>query len=180
MISAPVRIPVRLIDQRYEGVEVTIIIFDLGRSDLAHSGLTLTTSNTNFHRDTTLEGSVDQEVWVDLPASHLIYDDPLESPSRNVTITYPAITDRYLRLKIYDRTERPLIISGALAERATSTAVAEIATSTIATSSVELVDPAPSGSFFFNEPLLLLVVVATLVTGVIGGLAFRLFKQTQV
>ena len=175
--------PVRLIKQEYRGNEATIITMDLGRSDLSHSSLTLTTSNENFRREVQIEGSVDDKTWVKFEGQRFIFDNQSKAvtkntgATKNTTIDYPATTDRYLRVTIYDRGEKPLIISGALAHRAV-TLVAIIATSTSQVVS-STTSPAPQTPFFEN-PLYLLIGLFILVVGVVGGLAFRLFKQTRV
>lgn len=178
-------IPVRLIKQEYFGNEATIITIDLGPAVVNHSSLTLTTSDKNFSREVQIEGSTDNQKWTKFDGQLFIFDSRpgsggpgsgLEKVTRDTTINYPETTDRYLRVTIYDRGEKPLIISGALAYRPVS--VTLIATSTPqSVSSTTL--PAPRTPFFEN-PFYLLSGLFILVVGVVGGLAFRLFRQTRV
>ena len=152
-------IPVRLISQSYEGNELTVITADLGRPGIQHSSLTLTINSDGFNREVQIEGSDDNQTWI-----------KLESTIENNTINYPTVTFRYLRVTIYDRGEKRLIIAGALAHRSPSL----VATSTLQVSSTTL------GAPFYERPVYLLVGGLILVIGVIGGFAFRLFKQTRV
>jgi hypothetical protein len=155
-----VDIPVRLISQSYEGNELTVIVADLGRTGIQHSSLTLTTSSNNFNREVQIEGGDDNQTWI-----------KLESVVEKNTINYSAVTFRYLRITIYDHGAKRLIIAGALAHLPTAS------TGTSTPSSIP--SPAPSIPFY-EQPLYLIIGVGALAVGVIGGLAFRLFKQTQV
>ncbi|MFH1170611.1 MAG: hypothetical protein V1704_03575 [Candidatus Vogelbacteria bacterium] len=175
--NKPLDIPVRLIKQEYLGNEATIITTDLGRPGIQHSSLTLTTSSNKFHREVQIEGSDDNQTWVKFETTRFIYDGIINtSPNRNTTITYPITTFRYLRITIYDRGEKRLIIAGALAHPP----VALTATSTPQSVSSTTPLPPPAGGFFDRHPYFLIGLVILITVGVIGGCTFRLFKQTQV
>ena len=216
-------IPIRLINQEYVGNDATVITADLGRSGISHSGLTLTTSGKNFHREVLIEGSNDNQTWVKFEASRFIYDEALKSSLRNTTIDYPDVTFRYLRVIIYDRGEPRLIIAGALARhsgtpsetkapqklifryepghtyqfyfgRADARQVEYDLTSftpylnshdrQVVTLNPTINNPQfipPPARIPFSERFpYLLVGMLILTVGVVGGLTFRLFKQTHV
>ena len=156
-------IPVRLISQTYDGNELTVITADLGRSGIQHSSLTLTTNSNNFTREVQIEGSNDNQIWV-----------KLESTVENKMISYSVVTFRYLRITIYDRGAKRLIIAGALAHPPVDR------TALVGTSTLSSTPPPPPPVPFYEQPFYLIIGVGALAVLVIGGLAFRLFKQTQV
>lgn len=195
-------VPVRIIDQSYLGDQATLITFDLGRSGIRHFGLTLTTGSDDTSRELQIESSDDNEIWT-----------KLESVATGNTINYPVVTTRYLRVTIFDRGEKRLIVSGALAHRPVMLFRYELAhtyklyfgeskasqpkydlTALEAVSGnrhwLGSLGPKEDNPLHPEPPLpppprtiksiYLLIGLGMLTAGVIGGFAYRLFKQTQV
>lgn len=89
---------------------------DLGRSGLFHNEIDIQSGSVNFRREVTVEGSNDEAEWVILQDRGIIYDytDPAAGlKARNTSVRYPESTLRYLRVRVANRDEAPLAVSGA-------------------------------------------------------------------
>lgn len=91
--------------------EASVIVVDLGVERLPTSRLAVQTSQVNFYRAVSLEASEDAKVWAPLPASGALYAyDTPRFVGRQLSVTYPETTSRYLRLAVHNEDNPPLNI----------------------------------------------------------------------
>ena len=104
--------PGRIIDREEDSTRgISRLTLDLGTTGLPTDRLTLGTGETNFHRRVTLEGSLDGESWRAISGSGEVY--AYETPKftgRDLTVDYPEVTYRYLRLSIHNQDDAPLAV----------------------------------------------------------------------
>lgn len=125
-ISGAVSFFVRTIVPHYEAYSVTVLskgdiskvntteaVIDLGSEDLPSSRLSISVPDVNFHRRTMLETSDDAEEWTVLQQNDAlyVYDMPKLTQSK-VTIDYPEVHSRYLRLTLFNEDSPPLSLDG--------------------------------------------------------------------
>ncbi len=106
----------RILDQFVVPGEYSSFVVDLGESGLFHNQLDIQSSSINFRREVAVEGSNDRAQWVVLQDKGVIYDytDPQANlKARNTTVRYPESTMRYVRVRVLNRQETPLVILGA-------------------------------------------------------------------
>lgn len=109
-------LPVRIRDLGIKIGENTQFIVDLGRGGILHNSITIATSSVNFRRQVEIETSNDSANWLLVKKStegSYIYDYSLDFKAKNTTVYYPQSSARYLRIKILDRGEEPIKVSGA-------------------------------------------------------------------
>lgn len=97
----------KMFDQGTVAGEYSTLSLDLGAAGLLHNTVEIQTGSQNFRRKTEVAGSNDQKTWTDL-ASKSIYDYTVEFNARDTTLTYSESTYRYLRVKIWNKSETPL------------------------------------------------------------------------
>ena len=96
---------------RGEKGRTTLVELDLGTPGLPSCRLNVQVAEVNFHRDATLETSKDREKWRTVKTSGSIYAyDTPKFVGSDLTISYPEVTTRYLRLTIHDEDSPPLTI----------------------------------------------------------------------
>lgn len=115
-------LPVRLFDKSFIPGESTVFTLDIGASGQFHNRLIIYTGSENFRRMVEVEGNNDGKSWRFLTNRGQIYDYTLRDPIKPVSVqdtsvSYPESTVRYLRVRILDRGETPLEITGASLER---------------------------------------------------------------
>ncbi len=94
-------------DQR----QVSESIVDLGQRGLPSSAVNILTEQTNFFRRVAVESSANQAEWKTLQADGPIYSyDTPKFVGKDITITFPETTDRYLRLTIENEDNPPLSV----------------------------------------------------------------------
>jgi hypothetical protein len=92
---------------------VSVMVVDLGMEGVPTSRLAVETSQVNFYRAVTLEGSKDAQVWESLPISDALYDyDTPRFVETQLSVTFPETTTRYLRLTVHNEDNPPLNIQG--------------------------------------------------------------------
>ena len=196
-------VPVRITDQSYLGTEATLITFDLGRTGLRHFGLTLTSSADISRRAPEIESSDDGKTWVKLMSS--IEGNTINYPivtTRYLRVTIHDNGERHLIIA-GALAHRPIILFryelgrkyelyfgeptasqpeyDLTALRAASGGrhwVASLGPKQDNLVKPEEANPAPASPPI--KSIHLLIGIGGLTALVIGGLAYRLFKQTQV
>ncbi len=96
--------------------QYTSFIVDLGSAGLFHNRVEIISSSINFRREAAVEASNDAISWATVQSKAVIYDytdRDAALKARNSTIYYPESTMRYLRVRIIDTDEEPLVISTA-------------------------------------------------------------------
>ena len=95
----------------------TVVEVDLGSANVPTNRLTLHTSSVNFHREVSLEGSDDREIWSTVWGGRAIYayDTPKFTGSR-LDLSYSEAAYRYLRATIHNEDNPSLSIDGIEAE----------------------------------------------------------------
>lgn len=96
--------------------EHTQLVLDLQSEGVIHNSVTIHTSSRDFRRQVEVEASQDGESWFVIKKASeggYIYDYSLDFKAQNTTVNYPDSTYRFLRLKIIDRGEEPIKITGA-------------------------------------------------------------------
>ena len=97
----------------------TWLVLDLGTQGFPSNRLLVTTSQENFYRQVSLDGSNDGNTWSLLEPSENIY--AFNTPSfvgSKLEISYPEAAFRYFRLTIFNEDNPPLPVSGARASGA--------------------------------------------------------------
>lgn len=92
-----------------EKTQSTVFDWDLGTAGIPYDALTVVVDTPEFQRAAALETSVDQKVWSNLGQGVL-------SRFRNeqfLKLTFTQNSDRYLRLRIFNRDDRPLTVQAA-------------------------------------------------------------------
>ncbi len=93
------------------GQRTTNVEVDLGTPGLPSHRLTISVPDVNFYREVTLETSRDRENWSTIMQRAEIYAfDTPKFAGKNLAITYPETTSRYLRLVIHDEDSPPLTV----------------------------------------------------------------------
>ena len=94
-------------------VNTTEAVIDLGSENLPSSRLSISVPEVNFYRRTKLETSDDAEEWTMLQQNDAlyVYDMPKLSQSK-VTVDYPEVHSRYLRLTLFNEDSPPLNLDG--------------------------------------------------------------------
>jgi len=96
---------------RDAGQHTTNVEIDLGTPGLPSYRLTISVPDVNFYREVTLEASTDRENWNRILRRANIYAfDTPKFVGKNLVITYPETTARYLRLIIHDEDSPPLTV----------------------------------------------------------------------
>ncbi|MCL4401313.1 MAG: DUF3999 domain-containing protein [Acidobacteria bacterium] len=93
--------PARSEDAR---TNTTTLLFDLGTQGLPHDRIRLETTAPYFYRAVEIDSSRDGSRWKQI-ASGFLYRLPRE---RSLTLSYPEQHNRYLRLRIANRNDRPV------------------------------------------------------------------------
>lgn len=96
--------------------EYTSFTANLGLEGALHNEIEIFTSTKNFQRPVIIEGSVDQKHWVILTEQAHIHKLSVEEQGfmdSHTRILYPISTVPYLRIRIIDKGEPPLAITGA-------------------------------------------------------------------
>ena len=91
-------------------------VVDLGREGQLHNRVKILTGSKNFQRIVRVEGSADAESWAVLREDVEIFDFTVQERgfnARNTEVDYPDSTSRYLRVRVINGDEGPLLISGA-------------------------------------------------------------------
>lgn len=91
----------------------TLVVLDLGSQGLPTNRLVMATSQDNFYREVSLEGSNDAATWtpVQRAATLYAYNTPLFVGSE-LSVRYPEVGFRYFRLIIANEDNPPLPIDG--------------------------------------------------------------------
>jgi hypothetical protein len=93
------------------GQRTTNVEVDLGTPGLPSHRLTISVPDVNFYREVTLETSRDRENWSTIMQRAEIYAfNTAKFAGKNLAITYPETTSRYLRLVIHDEDSPPLTV----------------------------------------------------------------------
>ena len=93
------------------GQRTTNVEVDLGTPGLPSHRLTISVPDVNFYREVTLETSRDRENWSTIMQRAEIYAfNTTKFAGKNLAITYPETTSRYLRLVIHDEDSPPLTV----------------------------------------------------------------------
>jgi len=106
----------RVLDKSFIPGEYSFFVIDLGQAGLFHNQVDIRSSSLNFRREAIVEASNDAETWSVVNRKAIIYDyTDAEAglKARNTRIKYPESTKRYLRIKVINKDEEPLNISGA-------------------------------------------------------------------
>ena len=96
----------------------TELAIDLGQPGLLHNEVEIFTTSKNFQREVKLESSNDGESWLTVSQGVEIYDFTVAKRNfnaRNTRVQYTESTARYLRIRILNGGEDPLVITGASA-----------------------------------------------------------------
>ena len=91
-------------------------VVDLGREGQLHNRVKILTDSNNFKRVVAVEGSSDAQSWAVLREGVEIFDFTVRERgfnARNAEVDYPDSTARYLRVRVTNNDEAPLLISGA-------------------------------------------------------------------
>lgn len=96
-----------------EQLKASVLNLDLEVNGLPTSRVEVSTGQVNFYRRVTLEASEDSQTWETISTSGELfsYDTP-KFVGRQLTVTYPETTRRYLRLTVYNEDNPPLEIGG--------------------------------------------------------------------
>ena len=86
--------------------------FDIGQTVITHNHITLYTKRSNFMRKVTVEGSHNRNDWKILRDNALIFYFPGEPDRKNLEISYPRSSYRYVRVTIGGG-EEPVALAGA-------------------------------------------------------------------
>ncbi len=93
--------------------QTTNVEIDLGSAGLPSSRLVLNIPDTNFYRSVNIERGSNRETWSSVLRRANIYAfETTKYTARNVSITYPETTARYLRIVIHDEDSPPLTVEG--------------------------------------------------------------------
>ena len=103
---------------REENVEKrqTQLVLDLGTQGFPSNRLLVTTSQENFYRQVSLDGSNDRNIWSLLePFANIYAFNTPRFVGSKLEISYPEAAFRYFRLTIHNEDNPPLPVSGARA-----------------------------------------------------------------
>jgi hypothetical protein len=98
--------------------QFTSFVADLRQEGTLHNELEVLTSSQNFQRRVVVEGSPDGKEWAVLQDKGQIFDFTIQERSfttRYTRVQYPSSSARYLRVRIRNDGEPPLVITGAVA-----------------------------------------------------------------
>jgi hypothetical protein len=98
--------------------QFTSFVADLRQEGALHNELEVLTSSQNFQRRMVVEGSADGKEWAVLQEKGQIFDFTIQERSfttRYTRVQYPSSSVRYLRVRIRNDGEPPLVITGAVA-----------------------------------------------------------------
>ena len=98
----------------------TAFTLDLGRSGILHQAVNIDTSNRDFNRPVTVEGSDDAQSWAMLKNNGRIFSIPEGGGAVWKTVSYPVSNFRYLRITVVNGQENPLGIDGITVQGATA------------------------------------------------------------
>jgi hypothetical protein len=123
-------ISARLFNKSFVPGESTVFTLDLGEAGKFHNRVIIHANSENFRRMVEIEGGDDGVSWRFLTRQGQIYNYTVRDEIKPVsisdtTVIYPESTSRYLRVRILDRGEAPLSISGASVVRALQVAARE-------------------------------------------------------
>ena len=91
-------------------------VVDLGWQGQLHNRVEILTDSKNFKRAVAIEGSSDARSWAVLQEGVEIFDFTVPERgfnARNTEVDYPDSTARYIRVRVINNDEAPLLISGA-------------------------------------------------------------------
>ena len=118
----------------------TVVEADLGTTEVPTNRLTLQTVSVNFHREVSLEGSEDGLTWTPVSRRSAIYAyDTAKFTGKQLGLSYPEVTYRYLRATIHNEDNPPLSIDGIEAEG-------------LARRVLFLAQPGETYSFYYGNP----------------------------
>ncbi|MBI4236738.1 MAG: DUF3999 family protein, partial [Chloroflexi bacterium] len=94
----------------------TMLLLELGSPGFPSSRLSIATSQENFYRQVSLEGSDDAQAWVSIQGSEVLYSyNTPKFVGSKLSVQYPESTYSYLRLTILNEDNPPLPVSEARA-----------------------------------------------------------------
>ena len=107
-----IRVTIQDIDQdREKGI--TTIDLDTGAAGIPSHRLVIQTADVNFHRQVTIQASQDMKSWrTVLSKSDIYVYDTAKFSGKDLAVSYPESTLRYLRIVIHDQDSPPLGIDG--------------------------------------------------------------------
>lgn len=111
-------IEVAISDQRSVPKQHSSFVIDLSQDGILHNEVELHTKSQNFQRQVIVEGSKNRDGWEILQDHGRIFDLTIKEKdfsTQDTRISYPASTDRYLRIKIVGKEKEALDIYGATA-----------------------------------------------------------------
>lgn len=110
------RLSARVYDISFVEGKHSSFTVDLANAGLFHNQVEIISSSLNFRREATVEASNDASSWSVIQPKAVIYDYTdiaAGLKARNTTISYPESTMRYLRVRVINYEEVPLVISTA-------------------------------------------------------------------
>jgi hypothetical protein len=120
-------VPATLLDSGQVPEEYTTFTADLGRNGVLHNEIEFRSSSANFNRTATVETSTDGILWLTV-GEDSVYDLFVEGVgrvSRNTRLQYNESSARYVRVRIADKGDGALKITGASVSLTDSTSPKE-------------------------------------------------------
>ena len=90
----------------------TEVVLDLGAKGIPHRKIAVETSSENFNRAVQISESDDKNNWRAIGYAYIFSVNTPKFTGLNLEFSYPESNDRYLKLSILNRDDRPIAISG--------------------------------------------------------------------
>ena len=92
--------------------KTTEVILDLGAKGIPHRKVAIETANENFSRAVQISESGDKNNWRAIGYAYVFSVNTPKFTGSNLEFSYPESNNRYLKLSILNRDDRPIAISG--------------------------------------------------------------------
>lgn len=100
------------IEKESNDKKLSLVTFDLGYANFPSHRMVIATGDINFSRQVTIESSNDQKNW-ESAGEQTIYSYNIDNKvGQKLTLEYPELSSRYLRLTIHNQDNPPLNIQG--------------------------------------------------------------------
>ncbi|HET6454715.1 MAG TPA: DUF3999 family protein [Armatimonadota bacterium] len=102
--------PIKVINKSIVPGKYSSFVVDLGKPGLLNNYIYIRTPSTNFTRKVEIEGGNDGVHWAILRNDGYIFDFSRDYHAQSLSVRYPENNYRYIRVKIWNFDEKPIVI----------------------------------------------------------------------
>lgn len=102
--------PIKLLNESVVPGKYSSFVADLGKPGLLNNYIYIQTPSMNFTRKVEIEGGNDGVRWATLRSDGYIFDFSRDYHAQSVSVRYPENNYRYIRVKIWNYDQKPIVI----------------------------------------------------------------------